>query len=72
MHAGDVFGPGQCLRDSRNAHRFCPPLEQFQQKCEAVLRPELRENKDIEHLRRLRFRRKCSSDRRRSPTKSGS
>jgi hypothetical protein len=24
-------------------------LEQFQQKCEAVLRPELRENKEIEH-----------------------
>ncbi|MEQ1954889.1 hypothetical protein [Mesorhizobium sp. CN2-181] len=27
------------------------PLEQFQQKCAAVLRPELRENKEIEHFR---------------------
>ncbi len=26
-------------------------LEQFQQKCEAVLRPELRKNKEIEHFR---------------------
>ncbi|MDC9835942.1 hypothetical protein [Rhizobium binxianense] len=26
-------------------------LEQFQEKCEAVFRPELRENKEIEHLR---------------------
>jgi hypothetical protein len=25
-------------------------LEQFQQKCAAVLRPELRENKEIEHF----------------------
>jgi hypothetical protein len=26
-------------------------LEQFQQKCEAVLRPELRKNKEIERFR---------------------
>ncbi|TAV21580.1 hypothetical protein ELI35_32665 [Rhizobium ruizarguesonis] len=26
-------------------------LEQFQQKCVAVLRPELRENKEMEHFR---------------------
>ncbi|MGO7998330.1 hypothetical protein ACC734_39210, partial [Rhizobium ruizarguesonis] len=26
-------------------------LEQFQQKCAAVLRPELSENKEIEHFR---------------------
>jgi len=26
-------------------------LEQFQQKCAAVLRPELRKNKEIEHFR---------------------
>ncbi|WP_281024447.1 MULTISPECIES: hypothetical protein [unclassified Rhizobium] len=25
-------------------------LEQFQQKCEAVLRPELRESKEMEHF----------------------
>jgi hypothetical protein len=25
-------------------------LEQFQQKCEAVLRPELRKNKEIDHF----------------------
>ncbi|TAM97270.1 MAG: methyltransferase type 11, partial [Rhizobiaceae bacterium] len=27
------------------------PLKQFQQKCAAVLRPELRENKDIGYFR---------------------
>ena len=26
-------------------------LEQFQEKCEAVFRPELRKNKEIEHFR---------------------
>jgi hypothetical protein len=40
---GNPFG----AQDALGRHR--PSLEQFQQKCEAVLRPELRENKEIEH-----------------------
>ena len=36
---------------SENAVRIQTDLEQFQQKCGAVLRPELRKNKEIEHFR---------------------
>ncbi|NKK04670.1 hypothetical protein E0H35_31080 [Rhizobium leguminosarum bv. viciae] len=39
LAARDRHRSGRCL------------LEQFQQKCVAVLRPELRENKEIEHFR---------------------
>ncbi|NEI32231.1 bifunctional folylpolyglutamate synthase/dihydrofolate synthase [Rhizobium ruizarguesonis] len=36
---------------TKGASAMSEPLEQFQQKCVAVLRPELRENKEIEHFR---------------------
>jgi hypothetical protein len=35
-------------------------LGQFQEKCGAVFRPELRENKGLEHFRRLQDCGKCS------------
>ncbi|MDV4158514.1 hypothetical protein [Rhizobium brockwellii] len=48
-HAGIIaFMPASTCVRITGAVR---PLEQFQQKCAAVLRPELRENKEIEHFR---------------------
>jgi hypothetical protein len=43
--------PAQLRRRAFHFDRDLGLLEQFQQKCEAVLRPELRKNKGIEHLR---------------------
>ncbi|NKK54617.1 hypothetical protein GFM44_01360 [Rhizobium leguminosarum bv. viciae] len=41
-----LYRQGASASDSRAFE-----LEQFQQKCVAVLRPEFRENKEIEHFR---------------------
>ncbi|MGO7392788.1 hypothetical protein ACC786_18385, partial [Rhizobium ruizarguesonis] len=41
----------QTSRLRQRSANFSSLLEQFQQKCAAVLRPELRESKEIEHFR---------------------
>ncbi len=41
----------EVVRIASDTARELMQLEQFQQKCEAVLRPELRKNKEIEHFR---------------------
>lgn len=46
---------------SRRSWHCANGPEQFQQKRAAVLRPELRQNKELEHCRRFCFRRKYSS-----------
>jgi ATP-binding cassette subfamily C protein len=51
--SGDVYIPGGSLADAlgwRCSTADKAALEQFQQKCEAVLRPKLRKNKEIEHF----------------------
>ncbi|TGQ71474.1 MAG: hypothetical protein E5V49_03595 [Mesorhizobium sp.] len=37
-------------RAEQGARRRAQTLEQFQEKCETVFRPELRQNKELEHF----------------------
>ena len=45
------MSPRSAQRFWENDMRKTKDLEQFQQKCVTVLRPELRENKEIDHFR---------------------